>query len=1022
MFFEEESTREQAGDYYLDVVQTETGSVWYSSVQLEGRSIRFKLDTGAEVTAIPEAVYRDLPSIDLQKSTRLIRGPANQELKVLGQFTGQLAHEGNVISQPIFVIKNLKNSLLGLPAISGLHLLHRSQTMGLCEIQEQFKGVFEGLGTMGEEYTIQLKDGAKPHALHTPRRVPIPLQQKVKEELDRMQELGVISKVDQPSPWCAGMVAVPKQSGQVRICVDLRALNENVAREFHPIPRVDEVLAQLSGATLFSKLDANSGFWQIPLAEQSRLLTTFITPEGRFCFNKLPFGISSAPELFQKRMKAILEGLEGVVCLIDDVLVFGPTEAEHDSRLTAVLQRLEREKVTLNADKCEFKKSEVRFLGHVVNKNGISPDPRKTKAVLEMESPQNLTELRRFMGMINQLGKFSPRLAELSQPLRELLSTKRQWLWSSSQEQAFKQVKEELSCPTVLALYSPQASSKVSADASSYGLGAVLVQKHEDQWKPVAYASRAMNETERRYAQIEKEALAVTWACHKFSDYILGSRFEIETDHKPLVPLLSSKQLDCLPPRVLRFRLKLARFDYTVSHIPGKLLVTADTLSRAPIDDEEQGLVDTDQTECFVSQIVESLPASKTRLEQIRLAQEEDHVCRAVRDYCRVGWPKKGQVEPELGRYWKVRESLTVHNELLMFDNRIVIPTVLQGEIMRKIHEGHQGIDRCRARVRESVWWPGVSKQMEQMVHQCPECVRANRQPRETLITTPQPEYPWQMVATDLFQLNGEQYLLTVDYFSRYPEVAKLTSTTSAAIIRALKEVFSRHGLPEILRSDNGPQYSSTEFSQFATEYSFEHIMSSPRFPQSNGQAERAVQTVKNLLKKAEDPYLALLSYRATPLPWCGFSPAQLCMGRRIRTSIPQVTEQLVPQWDYLEKFTEKNEGFKAKQKQHFDRRHRTRDIPDIPDETDVWIQTESGDIPGRVISAAAEPRSYVVETPLGRVRRNRSHLKVIPTPVIKEEDEEHLDDEVPEGESRPNVIMTRSRTGTEIRPPDRLA
>ena len=195
-----------------------------------------------------------------------------------------------------------------------------------------------------------------------------------------------------------------------------------------------------------------------------------------------------------------------------------------------MLQRLEREKVTLNADKCEFKKSEVRFLGHVVNKNGISPDPRKTKAVLEMESPQNLTELRRFMGMINQLGKFSPRLAELSQPLRELLSTKRQWLWSSSQEQAFKQVKKELSHPTVLALYNRQASSKVSSDAS-YGLGAVLVQKHEDQWKPVAYASRAMNETERRYAQIEKEALAVTWACHKFSDYILGSRFEIETDH-----------------------------------------------------------------------------------------------------------------------------------------------------------------------------------------------------------------------------------------------------------------------------------------------------------------------------------------------------------------------------------------------------------------------------------------------------------------------------------------------------------
>ena len=340
------------------------------------------------------------------------------------------------------------------------------------------------------------------------------------------------------------------------------------------------MLARLSGAVVFSKLDA---FWQIPLVPESCPLTTFITPYGRFCFNKLPFGISSAPELFQKRMSKILEGLEGVVCQIDDVLVYGKDQAEHDARLRLVLERISKANITLNREKCEFGKSWVKFLGHLVNQHGVSTDPEKTTAISQMRAPQSVSDLRRFLGMANQLGKFSPWLAELTQPLRELLSSKRAWLWGPDQERAFAQVKEELTQPTVLALYDPDADVRISADASSYGLEAVLFQCSEDHWRPVVYTSRSMTGTKRRYAQIEKEALAVTWACDKFSDYVLGKRFEIESDHKPLVPLLNTKQLDSLPPRVLRFRLRLARYDYVVHHVPGKSLYSADALSRAPL-------------------------------------------------------------------------------------------------------------------------------------------------------------------------------------------------------------------------------------------------------------------------------------------------------------------------------------------------------------------------------------------------------------------------------------------------------
>ena len=272
-------------------------------------------------------------------------------------------------------------------------------------------------------------------------------------------------------------------------------------------------------------------------------------------------------------MNQILEGLEGVLCLMDDVLIYGSDEAQHNARLTAVLKRLEAAGVMLNSEKCEFARSRVKFLGHLIDQEGIRADPEEVSAILKMEAPTNIT------GMVNQLGKFSPRMSELTQPLRELLSSKRSWTWGSSQELAFSQVKAELAKPTVLTLYNPRAPTKVSADASSYGLGAVLLQQVGDEWKPVAYASRSMSETERRYAQIEKEALTVTWACDKFSDYILGRSFQIETDHKPLVPLLSAKELDSLLPRVLRFQLRLARYGYSIQHVPGKLLYTADALS-----------------------------------------------------------------------------------------------------------------------------------------------------------------------------------------------------------------------------------------------------------------------------------------------------------------------------------------------------------------------------------------------------------------------------------------------------------
>ena len=583
-------------DPFLGVVDANTVSnnPWRLTVNLNGVETEFDIDTGAEVSVISESRHKKVGSPSLSRPDRTLKGPSNQCLPVTGQFTGVLMRGERDVRQDIFVVRGLCRNLLGRPAIEALQLAVRVGAIfdNTSPIQ-LFPRMFRGLGRLEGEYEIKLKSDSKPFSISVPRRVAIPLMRRVRDELNRMERLGVIARVEVPTEWCAGMVVVLKPNGKIRICVDLTKLNHSVLRERHPLPAVEQTLAQLAGAQVFSKLDADSGFWQIPLAPDSALLTTFLTPFGRYCFHRLPFGISSAPEHFQRRMSTLLEGIDGVVCLMDDILIHGTTQDEHDSRLEAA-------GVTLNKEKCEFSQKQVPFLGQIVNHSGIRPDPGKVRAAQEFPAPTNVGAVRRFLGMVNQLSKFSPHLADMTKPLRELLKKDRAWVWGDPQQQAFDNVKATLTTAPILALFDPTRETIVSADASCYGLGAVLLQQQPNgEIKPVSYNSRSLTPTEQRYAQIEKEALALTWACERFSDFLVGLKFTIETDHKPLVPLFSYKNLDELPLRVQRFRMRMMRFLFSIHHVPGKHLTVADALSRAPLHQEETDLQD--EADAFVS-------------------------------------------------------------------------------------------------------------------------------------------------------------------------------------------------------------------------------------------------------------------------------------------------------------------------------------------------------------------------------------------------------------------------------------
>ncbi len=663
--------------------------------------------------------------------------------------TATLQYSERKITERLYVIPNQRCSLLSKRACVNLGLIKRVnevKQISMPDFRAEFPGLFTDLGKLQTPYHITLCPDTKmtPVCLYTLRKVPHPLLPQVEKEIQSMLQQGVISPVTSPTTWCSGMVVVPKSNGTHRICVDLTNLNKSVLREIHPMSSVDESLAKLGRSTIFSKLDAKSGFWQIPLDAESTLLTTFIATSGRFCFNQVPFGISSAPEIFQRAMSQILVDLDGVICHMDDILIHGATHLEHDERVRAVLQRLLKAGLTLN-EKCEFSKHSIKFLGHVIDAAGIHADKGKTTAIAEYPVPSNITELQRFMGMVNQLGKFVPGLAEINEPLRQLLRKDTTWYWGKAQQSSFQRVKDLLLSSAVLAHYEPTRPTFVATDASSSGVGAVLLQIQDDGKRhPICYASRSLSDTEKRYAVIEKEALAATWGCEKFSDYVLGLHFTLETDHKPLVSLLQTKELSKMPPRILRFRLRLMRFSPTVQYVPGKLQTTADALSRAPVgtpDETDTALIS--EIDNFTNHVMTSLPATSQRLLEIVAAQKSDEECTHIKEFCIRGWPVYMPHTPLLREYWENRSHLSILDDLLLYDDRIVIPRSMRLEMLDRIHQGHLGITKCRARARTSVWWPGLSKSIEDMISKCVTCAKHRPEQREPLMPASFPSRPW---------------------------------------------------------------------------------------------------------------------------------------------------------------------------------------------------------------------------------------------------------------------------------------
>lgn len=974
---ENDQEANQEDHFFLESLDlmTVSNNQAFVNIHIEGQIVKMKLDTGSQVNALPIHLASKLGEISLRQTTSKLHAYGGQKINILGTQEFDCQYKNQQKRLTFYIVEGPSTPILGLSACLDLNLI---KLIGEVEktysdIFDTYADIFEGLGVFPGEYDIAVNPDATP-VVHPPRSIPFARLDAVKKELVRMEQAGVIAKVTEPTPWVNSMVIVEKPNGQLRVCLDPKDLNEAIIRPHYKMPTVDEVTVRLNSSTTFSKLDARSGYWLCKLSYQSSLLTTFNSPLGRFRFLRLPFGLCCSQDIFQRKIDEFYGDLPGVAAIVDDIVVFGKSQADHDRNLMAVLDRCRKIGVKLNKEKCQLNCPEVNFFGMVFSDSGIRPDPAKIKAITNMPAPKDKAELRTLLGMITFLSKHIPQLAEIGQPMRALLKESVDFVWDHAQEQSFESIKNVLSQNIALAYFDPDKEVEIEADASKHGLGAVLKQGNQ----PVYYASKALTETEQHYAQIEKEMYAILFACERFHQYIYGKHVKVYSDHKPIEAIMR-KPLHLAPARLQRMMLRLRKYTLTIQFQPGHLMYISDTLSRLHSADTDATVHDYDWQ---VYSVVRNLPISDAKLQQVKKCTSTDSSLQCLSDTILKGWPNERNLCPtSIQDYWNYRDELSVYEDIVMKGERLVIPKDLRVDILRALHVGHFGIEKTKQRARTLVFWPGINGDIENMSKSCGKCqlLQASNQ-KEPILQHETPQGPWQVLGSDFFTVDGRNYIVVVDYYSLYFEIQPFSCITSLATVNYMKTLFSRFGIPLRLVSDNAPQYASQTFKMFAKEWGFEHVTSSPHYPQSNGLAEKTVAIAKRIVLKATDVPLALLEYRNTPVLGGKFTPAQLLMGRNLRSVLPLLPKHLHPV--QLSEMDIKASQQQRKERQAYYYNQHAKPLSKLSAGTNVQIKHLARKwTPATVMLQADQPRSYILRTHDGaEYRRNRRDIIPIAT------------------------------------------
>ncbi|XP_026530779.1 uncharacterized protein K02A2.6-like, partial [Notechis scutatus] len=723
-------------------------------VTIEKRPCVMEVDSGSSLSMVSwktlKQLISDILRQDLSTQKLILKDYQGNRIPVAGSSHVQVSFKDHTATLPLTIVDKDRPSLLGLQwfAPLGIELAGINQTVSddwEAALVRDFQEVFtEQLGKYkGSPISFNLCPDIAPIRLK-PRRVPFALKPTIDKQLDKLIAQGVLEPIAN-ARWETPIVTPIKPDRSLRICGDYKAtLNHALQQSAYPVPVVQHLLHSLGGGKVFAKLDLAQAYQQLPVDAETAEAQTIVTHRGAFKCNRLQFGVSVAPGIFQSLMERLLQGIKGVVPYFDDVLIAAPTRSQLEKRLRMVLQKFKDAGLKVKKEKCQLCTERVEFLGYLLDKQGIHPTEKKLAAIKNAPRPRNKTDL----------------------------------------QQAFQQVKDLLTSDAVLIQYNETLPLTVTCDASPFGVGAILSHVLPNGTEaPIAFFSRTLSKTERNYSQLDKEALAIVSAIKRFHEYVYGRSFSIITDHKPLLGILAGDKPTphILSPRMTRWSEFLAAYDYQLRHRPGKAIPHADALS----------------------------------------------------------WP---EIEPnDTFKPFKNRQTeLFSQKGCVLWGDRVIIPERLRNKVLKLLHDGHPGIVRMKALARSYAWWPAMDGQIETWVATCNKCQETRSAPPKAPPTEWEtPRGPWSRIHIDFAgPTKGHTFLITVDAYSNWLEVNKMKNTTTEAVVKKLNRLFATHGLPDVLVSDNGPQFTALAFEQYLADRGIRHVLTSPAHPAANGRAE----------------------------------------------------------------------------------------------------------------------------------------------------------------------------------------
>lgn len=958
--------------YAIDTKETKR----YVNIEVGEKQAKFLIDTGASVNVITK---NHIPEncVVSKPNKKLFSYQSNNPLKIVGTVKLPINYKGNKTEAEFHILEATGDNLLScetselmgiikfdineikststdtdikeIQTTSKENKINKNENKGkeedptqndekLKSILQKYDDRFQGIGRMkkretGEYVEVELivdKTAEPPQFKYQP--TPFLLRDKTEAVLDKLCNQDIIEPALGETKWVSNIVSIPRdETDDVRICVKSQNINKAIKRSKHPTPTLDDLINKANGCNYFSKLDMPWGYHQLGLAQKSRDMTTFATSKGYFRYKRLCFGLNSASEIFQREVENMLRGIPNQQNISDDILIFTKTKDEHYKTLELVFQRLRECNVTVSLKKCKFMKTSLRFYGHTFSDTGITAGEDKVEAIQKADAPSDVSELKSLLGMAQYVARFIPDFSTMVEPMRKLTREDEPWVWNDEQEAAFQKLKSVLSDIRTLNYFDKNLPTSIYVDASPVGLSGILTQANPDGTiNVVSYGSRALSDVESRYSQIEREMMAVVWACEHYHLYIYGAQvIKIYTDHKPLLGLMK-KTTGQSTARLEKFLLRLTPYKVELEHIPGNRN-TADFLSRHP-----------------------GIKRVKNNSEWIE--EQLDHVCiNAVRYYAEDGLSMDdikretslddglqlvilaiqnqnfNNLPEKLLSFKHVQDELCTKEGLILRNDRVVIPESLHEKAIEIAHKSHQGIVKTKSLLRTTIWFPKIDSKVEKAVKNCLACQASTHggNKHEPLKPSVFPEKVWQELSIDFCGPFGDRndYLMCVmDDASKFPEIEIVTSTAFdsnsgfKAVAPRLDAILSRQGIPEVIRSDNGPPFNGDDFTNFLKSLNCYHRKVTKRHPQSNGEIERFMRTIEKFIRAViieggnwrQELFRFLRHYRATPHTSTGVSPAELLNGRKLRTELPRYESENESKSDLFEKAKIRDERVKV--------------------------------------------------------------------------------------------------------------